>query len=411
MIRLLFLMVPVLIYADNLKSLLDYATQNSDLVLSKTLSQKAKASEVESSQSAYYPTIDVGAFYQSVEERTPMEAGDVYSGFAKVSFDIYDGGKKSAQLSQRKNEYKASNFDSESVKKSLSLQIVQDFFNIKSLKASLASREEARRSLLQQLTRMKRFYTAKIATSDDVDRLQSAYDTNIYEMESIKFQIISEKKSLELKVGKNIETLDDSKFKEFTKQTKELIDSVKSLMAIKKAMVDGAVSVESAYYPQLKIEDTFSVYDYGRSDASHFESVDSQNKLLLSLNMRIFDKGTVAKSKQAILINSQALSTQVSYSKKEQEMRYDLALSAIDTSNIKIKSAKSALIAATSAFKTISKKYDAGIVDNVVYLDALTSQTEAKAIYETSINDLQIAYAVYYYYAGKNIEEFLQWRK
>jgi hypothetical protein len=24
---------------------------------------------------------------------------------------------------------------------------------------------------------------------------------------------------------------------------------------------------------------------------------------------------------------------------------------------------------------------------------------------------LQIAYAVYYYYAGKNIEEFLQWRK
>ncbi|WP_415398078.1 TolC family protein [Sulfurimonas sp. CS5] len=408
MIRLLFLMVPVLIYADNLKSLLDYATQNSDLVVSKALSQKAKASEVESSKSAYYPTIDVGAFYQSVEERTPMEAGDVYSGFAKVSFDIYDGGKKSAQLSQRKNEYKASNFDSESIKKSLSLQIVQDFFNIKSLKASLASREEARRSLLQQLTRMKRFYTAKIATSDDVDRLQSAYDTNIYEMESIKFQIISEKKSLELKVGKNIETLDDSKFKEFAKQTKELIDSVKSLMALKEAMVDSAESVESVYYPQLKIEDTFSVYDYGRSDANHLESVDNQNKLLLSLNMRIFDKGTVAKSKQAILINSQALSTQVSYSKKEQKMRYDLALSAIDTSNIKIKSAKSALIAATSAFKTISKKYDAGIVDNVVYLDALTSQTEAKAIYETSINDLQIAYAVYYYYAGKNIEEFLQ---
>lgn len=408
MIRLLFLMVPVLIYADSLKSLLDYATKNSDLVVSKTLSQKAKASEVESSQSAYYPTIDVGAFYQSVEERTPMEAGDVYSGFAKVSFDIYDGGKKSAQLSQRKNEYKASNFDSESIKKSLSLQIVQDFFNIKSLKASLASREEARRSLLQQLTRMKRFYAAKISTSDDVDRLQAAYDTNIYEMESIKFQIISDKKSLELKVGKSIETLDDSKFKEFTKQTKELIDSVKSLMALKDALVDGAISVESVYYPQLKIEDTFSVYDYGRSDASHFESVDSQNKLLLSLNMRIFDKGTVAKSKQAILINSQALSTQVAYSKKEQEMRYDLALSAIDTSNIKIKSAKSALIAATSAFKTISKKYDAGIVDNVVYLDALTSQTEAKAIYETSINDLQIAYAVYYYYAGKNIEEFLQ---
>jgi len=406
--KLILLIIPAFIYADSLKSLLDYATQNSDLVVSKTLTQKAKASEVESRESAYFPTIDAGAFYQSLDERTPLQAGDVYSGFAKVSFDIYDGGKKSAQLSQSENEYKASSFDSEATKKSLSLQIVQDFFNIKSLKATLASREEARKSLLEQLTRMKRFYAAKLATSDDVDRLQAAYDTNIYEMESMKFQILSDKKSLELKVGKSIESLDESKFKEFTKQTKELIDSVKSLMAKKDALVHSAKSMDSVYNPQVKIEDTFSVYAYERSDAMHPEGVDNQNKLLLSLNMRLFDYGTVAKSKQAIMINSQALNTQVAYSKKEQAMRYDLALSAIDTSYIKIKSAKSALVAATSAFKTISKKYDAGIVDNIVYLDALTSQTEAKALHETSLNDLQIAYAAYYYYAGKNIEEFLQ---
>ena len=89
-------------------------------------------------------------------------------------------------------------------------------------------------------------------------------------------------------------------------------------------------------------------------------------------------------------------------------MKYDLALSRIQTSYIKIKSASSAFVSASSAFKTISKKYDAGIVDNVVYLDALSSQTSAKALYETSLNDLEIAFASYYYYAGKNIEEFLQ---
>jgi outer membrane protein len=406
--RLIFLIIPIFMYADSLKSLLDYATENSDLVVSKTLTQKAKASQVESRQSAYYPTVDAGAFYQSLEERTPLQAGDVYSGFAKVSFDIYDGGKKSSQLSQSENEYKASSFDSESTKKSLSLQIDQYFFNIKSLKASLASREEAAKSLRQQLTRMQRFYAAKVATSDDVDRLQAAYDTNIYEMESIKFKIITVKKSLELKVGKSIETLDDSKFKEFKAHDIELVDSVKSLMALQDALVDGAEAVNSVYYPQLKIEDTYSIYGYGRSDAQYPEGLDNQNKLLLSLNMRLFDNGTVTKSKQAIVINAQALNTQVSYSKKEQAMRYDLALSAIETNHIKIKSAKSALVAATSAFKTIGKKYDAGIVDNVVYLDALSSQTEAKALYETATNDLEIAYAAYYYYAGKNIEEFLQ---
>jgi len=408
MIKLIILIIPIFIYGESLKSLLDFAGKNSDLVVSKTLLQKAKSIEVESYESAYYPTIDVGAFYQTLNEKTLMQSGDIYSGFAKISFDIYDGGKKSALLSQSKNEYKASNFDTESMKKSLSLQIVQDFFNIKSLQASLSARIEAGKSLREQLIRTKRFVLAKVATKDDVDRLQSAYDTNIYEMQDIRLQTLSIKKSLELKVGKNIKTFDNSTFKEFSKYDLELIDSVKSLMAQKDALVNGANSIDSSYYPQVKIEDTFSVYGYDRVDTFHPEGLDNQNKLMLSLNLRVFDKGTIAKNKQAYIVNSQALNTQVAYKKREQEMQYDLAVFTIKTSNIKIISAKSALISATSAFKTISKKYDAGIVDNVVYLDALSSKTSAKALYETSLNDLKIAYASYYYYAGKNIEEFLQ---
>lgn len=406
--RLIFLIIPIFIYADDLKSLLDYATQNSELVVSKTLIKQAKSKDIQAHESAYYPTIDIGAFYQSVNEKTPMQAGDIYSGYAKISFDIYDGGKKLALLSQSKNEYKASSFDTESMKKSLNLQIVQEFFNIKSLKASLSARVEAGKSLREQLSRTKRFVLAKVATKDDVDRLQAAYDINIYEMQDIRLQILTLKKSLELKVGKNIKTFDDSNFKEFTKFDLELIDSVKSLMAQKDALVNGANSINSSYYPQLKIEDTFSVYGYDRVDTLHPEGLDNQNRLLLSMNLRVFDKGVIAKNKQAYIVNSQALNTLVSYEKREQQMQYDLALFTIKTSNIKIISAKSALISATSAFETISKKYDAGIVDNVVYLDALSSKTNAKALYKTSLNDLEIAYATYYYYAGKNIEEFLQ---
>ncbi|MEA3331440.1 MAG: TolC family protein [Campylobacterota bacterium] len=406
--RLLILIIPIFIYAESLKSLLDFSTQHSDLVVSKTLTQKAKSISVEAKKSAYYPTIDIGAFYQTLQERTPMQAGDVYSGYAKIGFEIYDGGKKSALLCQSENEHKASSFDLGATKKSLSLQIVQDFFNIKSLKASLKSRDEAKNSLQEQLVRMERFFLAKVATKDDVDRLQAAYDTNIYEMESIKLQILSLKKSLELKVGKTIISFDDSKFKEFKEHKIKTMDSVKSLIAKRDALVSGAESVDSLYYPQIKIEDTYSVYGYERVDAMHPKGVDNQNKLMLSLNLRLFDKGSVAKSKETLMIDSQALNAQLFFSKKEQQMQYELALSRIQTSRIKIKSAKSALVSASSAFKTISKKYDAGIVDNVVYLDALSSQTRAKALYETSLNDLEVAFASYYYYAGKNIEEFLK---
>lgn len=407
--KFLFLLIPVFVYAESLKSLLEYATQNSDIVISKELNQKAKKLEVDSRESAFFPTIDLGAMYNTSQERTPMQSGDIYGGFAKVSFDIYDGGKKSALLEKSEHEFKASSFETEFSKKSLSLNIVEDFYNIKSFEAALASREEAKKSLYKQLQRMMRFVIARVATSDDVDRLQAAYDTNIYEMESLKFKIISLKKNLELKVGKEIKSLDDSKFKEFEKRELELTDNIKALVANRDALISSADSLSSIYNPQIKIEDTYSIYGYERYNASHPKGLESQNKLLISLNIRLFDMASVSKNKEAVLINSQALNTQLSYSKKEQNMRYNLTLDAIEIGNVKIKSARSALVSARSAFETISKKYDAGIVDNIVYLDALSSQTEAKALYERAVNDLEIAFATHYYYGGKNIEEFLKW--
>ena len=408
MLKYLILILPLLTYGDTLKSLLEFSKQQSDLVISKAYYKEAKNKQVDAKKSAYYPTIDIGAFYQTLDERTLLLAGDIYSGYAKLSFDIYDGGKKSALLSQSKNELLASEYDLESTKKNLSLKITQDFFTIKSLESILKAKKEANVSLKEQLTRMERFLSAKLATSDDVDRLQAAYDTNIYNIESLKLQILTLKKSLELKVAKKIDRLEDSSFKKFIQEEFELTDSVKLLVAQKDAVVASGESIDSALYPQVKLENTYSIFGYKNTDALHPKGVDNQNKFLISLNMRLFDMGTISKSKQVIMINSQALNSQIAYIKKEQKMQHDLAIIRIKTSDVKIKSALSALKSAKSAFKTITKKYNAGIVDNIVYLDALTSLTDASALYESSLNDLEIAYAIYYYYAGKNIEEFIK---
>lgn len=406
--RLLLLLIPALISADDLKSLLEFGMQNNSLVSSTVLVQEAKAKELDASENSYYPTLDVGAFYQSTNERTFMQPGDIYSGYAKLSFDIYDGGRKSSLVEQKELELESSSFESEAMKKSLSLQIVRDFYTIENLEANLMAYEESKKSIQAQLQRIEKFYEAKLATKDDVDRLQSALDTNVYEIEVIKYQILSVKKYLELKVGKTIDTLEGSKFKELTDSEYELVDSTKALQARKSAVLSGAESIDSVYYPQIRIEDTYSMYGYERTDTLHPEGVDSQNKLMLSLNMRLFDMGTISKTKESILINAKSLNTQIEYKKQEQKVEFELAVSAIETSRLKIKSAKSALVSATSAFKTIDEKYNAGIVDNVVYLDALTAQTRAQALHKTSLNDLEMAYAMYYYYSGKNIEEFLQ---
>ena len=304
------------------------------LIESKKLLQKAKQKEVDSKESAYYPTVDVGGFYQSVDERNVGLAGDIYSGFAKLGFDIYDGGNKSALLEQKINEHKASTFDIEDIKTNVSLQIMQNFFNIKSLESSLVSRKNAQESLLTQLNRMNAFYKAKLATSDDVDRLQSAYDTNIYDMESVKLQILSLKLNLALQVGKRVERLEESIFNDSIAQELEISDRIKSLTESKKALKNLSNSIDSVYYPQIRIEDTYSLYGYGNTDTLYPKDVDNQNKIMLSLNMRLYDNATISHSQQALRINSQSIEKQIEYQTLEQEMLHELSIERIDRKSV-----------------------------------------------------------------------------
>lgn len=406
--KLLFLILPFAVYAQDLKSLIDMAYENNNLVKSSTLNVKSKSKNLDSKKAAYYPTIDIGGYYQNLEKKSPFTPGETYSGYAKVGVDIYDGGKKSALVDQAKNERRASTFDSRELKKSLSLQIVQDYYAIKSLNASLTAKEDADKSLKEQLNRMKQFYKAQLATKDDVDRLQAAYDTNVYEIDSLKFSILSSKKALELKIGGEIDSLEDSEFKEVGGEEFELVEGIKSLTAQKRAVINAADSLDSVYYPKLRVEDTYSYYGYGKTLESDPNGLDKQNKLMVTLNMRIFDFFSTKDAKQALSISSQALNEQVIYKTKEQKVQYELAKSRINISKIKIKSAKSALVAAKSAFQTVNEKYNAGIVDYVIYLDALSAKTDANALYEKSLNDLQIAYAMYYYYSGKDLKEFIK---
>ena len=406
--RLIFLVLPFLLNAESLKSLLDYAENNNELIVSKSITTDSKKSELKSSENNYYPTIDVGAFYQRYDEASPIMPGTTYSGYATIGFDVYEGGKKSYTEKQKKDEFKASQFNFEATKKSTKLAIVQDFYNIKNLEASLFALKESSNAVKAQLDRIKQFYDAQLATSDDVDRLQSAYDKNIYMIDSTSFEIYSLKKTLELKVGKKIDSFNDSIFKKLGDSDSDELDLIKSLRATKSSVLNASETIDSYYYPRIRIEDTYSLYGYqDEPTAFPVEQLDNQNKIMATVNMRLVDFGTIGEAKEAVRLQANALEQQIIYQTKEQKMNQELSVKRIETAELNIKSSRSALKASTNALKTITEKFNAAIVDNVVYLDALTSNTEAKSAYESSLNNLEISYALYYFYRGKNLEEFL----
>ena len=400
--------LPALIYAQTLNELIDFALSNNKIVQSKSLTQDAKLKQMESSQNAYYPTLDVGGFYQNLNSRTLGMAGDIYSGYAKVGVDLYDGGRKRNNIEKNKALLNSAKYNKIAYKKSLQLDIAKDYFNILSAKESLKALENKKTLLQAELARVKKFYEVGSVTKDDIEKLQAALSNSLYQIDELKFQIFSLKQILGIKIGQDIKEIKNSTLLEPKAVSTVTSDGIKAMIENSKSLEFTAKSLSSVYKPQLRLEDAFSIYDYGRSDATHLEGVDHQNKLMISFNIRLFDNEVVKKQKESIMIEKMALQKQINQQKEIQNINVKLAKSKIQTIKAQIKSAKSSLKSANSVYETISQKFKAGVVDNIAYLDALSVKTNAKAQYEKALNDLQIAYASYYYHANKNIKDYIK---
>ena len=394
--------------ADNLKSILDYALKHNDLSVAKDISTKKPLLEKESIHKNYYPKIFIGGMYQTVNPRTFGRAGDIYSGFAKISFNLYDGGSKKYKIKAKDFEFKSLKFQSKSFKKQLQYNIVNLYYNIKSLKASLFALKKAKEYLTAELKRVKNLFSAGEVTEDEVKKIEAALFNTIYQIDNVKYQITELKKNLNLAVGKEIENIGDSEILPPLNIKPDTLDTIKSLEAQSKAIEHSAKALNSAYKPQINIEDTYSLYGYNRYDAFHPKGEDHQNQLTLSVNMLLFDGNSIKKQKEAVLIQKLSLQREINYYKKEQNKNIKLALLNIKKIKTQIKSAKKSLEAANKAFEIISNRYHSGEVTVVDYLDALSVKTNALAQYKAALYNLQVAYAAYYLYTNHNIKEYVK---
>ena len=409
--RLLVFILPALLYGESLNTLIESAKNSNHLLKASALNMKAKAKELESQKSSYFPTVDIGAAYMSFNGISPFQAGDTLNIYAKAGVDLFDGFRKSSLVKQKKSSYEASRYDLAYAQRSLTLSIVQDFFNIKSAEAMLTALEEKSRQLQADIKKIKKFKAAGLASQDYVDKLLSAYEGNNYQIESLKLNIKTLKNYLSLKTDIEINSLDANTLA--TPQTLEFVPSeaIKSLEKQAEALEATAKASNAFYYPQVRLEDTYGYYDYSRDDGVKkmgLDQLDKQNKIALMANMRLFDNGVIKKQKQAITIQKQALQEQINQKIQEEKIGYKLSLDTLETARVNIKSAQSAFKAAKSVYKTIKAKFDAGIVDQVTYLDALSQKTAAQARFQKAQNDYEIAKATYYFSSNKNIKDYIK---
>jgi len=357
--------------------------------------------------------VDVGASHSYVSPNSIVSPGQVSSAFAMVSMDLYDGGRKSAELSAKRFEHEASLFEKRAFEKSITLEIVRHYYGIQKLKATLHALQERSTELKAQIKRVKKFKVAGLATGEDVDKLQAVYDNNDYTMENTKLILVTSEENLQLLSGLSAKYLKNNRFKEPKNVRFEVFENIKMLQANANAVGETANALNAGYKPQVNLSDTYS--------RSHFDDtvsmpgfggdgflIDHQNTLMISVNMRLFDNGKMAKESEAVKYQKMALLSQIDHAKKEQKMNFKLAQKSLQTTRTKLKSANSALRAAKSTYGVIRQKFEVGLVDNIAYLDALAQKTLSQARYKETLYDYEIRKSIYYYYAGKDSQEFIR---
>ena len=403
------------IFSQNygLKTFIDSAARTNELIKAKKIGIKAKIEQVEAAKSAKWPTLDIGADYSLLSPNYLVSPGQMGNVYATLKLNLYDGGRKKAQLQSKSFDYKVSLFEKVALEKSITLKIVRHYYGILTLKATIGALKERAKELKAQIVRIQKFKDTGLATTDEIDKLTAVFENNNYTLENTKLTLETSEENLKLISGLSAKQLKRNFFKEPRHINFEVFENIKILQTKANALCANAHAIDAGYMPQVNLSDT-----YHKSHFDDFVSVpgfegggfviDHQNKLMISVSMRLFDKGKIAKESEAVKYQNLSLLSQVAYAKKEQKMNFKLADKTLKTTRTKLKSAKAALKAEQSTYSVIRQKFEVGLVDNISFLDALTERTLAEARYKETIYDYEVKKSIYYYYAGKDPKEFIR---
>ncbi len=414
-IQVLILVFPLCIFAQSygLKTFINNANKTNGLIKAKEIDIKAKKKQVDASKSAYWPTIDVGADYSLLTPNYLVSPGQIGNIYASVSVDLYDGGKKDALLRAKDFKHEASLFEKSAFEKSITLEIVRHYYGIQTLKATINALKERSAELKAQINRVKKFKSAGLATVEDIDKLTAVHENNNFTLENTKLTLETSEENLKLISGLSATQLKNNYFREPKNIHFEVFETIKILQANAGAVKESANAIDAEYMPQVNLSNTYhrshfdDIVNVPGINADEF-LISHQNRLMISVKMKLFDKGKMEKESEAVKYERLSLLSQIDHAKKKQAMHFKLSKKSLKTSRTKLKSSKSALRAARNTYDVIRQKFEVGLVDNIAFLDALAQKTLAYARYKETVYNYEIRKSIYYYYAGKSPKEYIR---
>lgn len=398
--------LPLFLSAGNLPLLVELALKN-PLVESSLYTLEASKNKSASVSNGYLPSLTIGATQSFNQEEMATSPDKSTTGYAKLSYVIYDGGKRSALIDQQEALVKSASYSLESVKNEVALKVIYNYYAY----LSTLSNKEALEQKLEQINaekyRLEKFLSVGSATADELQKILSS-------IEQTKVQLLQNELSLR-NISNTLEYLSSQKVSVEAgstlllpqEQEKQRFDILALEAAAKSAKYQAAIA-KAPSLPTLSIDDTYSRFNYDYSNKAYDGGYDRQNTLALNVQWKIFDFGSTRDAYEAAYKEYLAKQSQLSYEKNRAKASLNSAHNGYEIALKKVESSQARLKAATMTYELIQKKFQNGIVNNVVFLDALSDKYSAISELQTSIYDVEYQKAVVLFEMGKEIKGAIQ---
>lgn len=405
--RIIYLLFIALIgHSQTLSSLIDTAQKN-ERVESSLYQVNAAQLGYEGLKRSYLPRIDGYGSAAFVDHTGGFDAKESYNGGLRASVVVFDGFKRENLLDQNKALEKAAHSNLAALKKEISLNVIQRYYELQNILDSIQTYSAMRDQLEAQYLRLEKFQSVGLASEDMLMRMRSEVEEVKYTIEDLNYQADRQKSDLETLSNQTITAIESGDVKEPQELRPQELDTLQALRYSRDAALHEAEQQDASDLPTIMLEDQYNVSHY-ENDPIEQMRVPNQNKFTASLNMNLFDFSAASTAKQAKMAQAHAKSSELAYATKEMNHNLELAKRYIERSQVLISTSQSAYDASKKTFEAVKKKYEARIVDYVTYLDAIRTFADATNQLHRAKRTLHYAYAAYYYYAGYDPKEFIQ---
>jgi outer membrane protein len=401
------LIVPFALFGENLPQLIELS-KNNKMIDSSRLTVESTKDSYESVKNSYMPKFSVGAGYSNNSYESTGYPENSINVNGSVGYTLYDGGKKGNTYDSYEASIKSGSESLENFKNQIAIQVTNYYYNYLSYVAQKEVKLQEIEQLEAQYIRLKKFLDAGTVTDDEVQKIISNIQIAKVALHELDLNIETINHNLEYVIGQSVNIQSGSTISEYDSKENKLRADLKATEYQLEALKSSARATKSGKLPKVTLNDTYTHNELEYSNSSY--ATDDYNRNLASINLSwdIFDFDTTNKAYEAAYKKYLSLKSQFEYEKNKANVDLKLANKAYEIGKLKIESAQAGLNAANSAYKTIKSKYEAGLVDNVTYLAALTDRYSAESSLKVAYNDLELKKANIIYYSGEKLEEFVK---